>query len=135
MKVRRRMTVLFKVSEVFPISPLELYDAWLDAQTHSEMTGSPTEISAEAVTSFSAGDGYIQGVNLELEPGKRILQRWRTTDFSEDDEDSIVEILLEEAGDGTRLTIIHSNLPEDGMQYQDGWVKWYFTPMKRYFSP
>jgi hypothetical protein len=60
---------------------------WLDSEEHTAMTGFRTEISDEVVTPFSAGDGYIEGVNLELEPGKRILQHWRMTDFREDDED------------------------------------------------
>jgi len=128
------MTILFKVSDVFPVSPQALYSAWLDSEAHSEMTGTKAEIQDQEVTPFSAGDGYIQGVNLELEPGVRILQHWRTRDFSEQDQDSTLEILLTPEGDGTRLTIIHSNLPEDGMQYKQGWVEHYFTPMRVYFS-
>jgi uncharacterized protein YndB with AHSA1/START domain len=107
---------------------------WLDSEEHTAMTGFRTEISDEVVTPFSAGDGYIEGVNLELEPGKRILQHWRTTDFGEDDEDSLLEILFDAVDEGTRITIRHSHLPADGMQYKQGWVDWYFTPMQAYFS-
>jgi hypothetical protein len=38
---------------------------------------------------------------------------------------------LEETG--TRLTLKHTNLPDHGMQYKDGWVEHYFEPMKAYF--
>ena len=128
------MTVSFTVSAIFPIAPDMLYAAWLDAETHSAMTGTHAEITDIEVTPFKAGDGYIEGVNLELEPGKRILQRWRTRDFSDQDQDSTLEILFAPEGEGTRMTIIHSNLPEDGMQYKQGWIDHYFIPMQAYFS-
>tara|TARA_B100000809_G_scaffold246314_1_gene274169 strand:+ start:1124 stop:1261 length:138 start_codon:yes stop_codon:yes gene_type:complete len=38
---------------------------------------------------------------------------------------------LEEAR--TRLTLKHTNLPDHGMQYKDGWVEHYFEPMKTHF--
>ena len=71
---------------------------------------------------------------MELEPNKRILQHWRTSEFEKSDKDSLLEILLEPDGDGTRVTIKHSDLPDHGMQYQQGWIDSYFIPMKEYFE-
>ena len=71
---------------------------------------------------------------IELEYPTRILQKWRTTEFSEDDPDSILEIRFDLEGDQTRITIHHSGLPEHGMQYKQGWVDAYFTPMQDFFS-
>jgi hypothetical protein len=45
-----------------------------------------------------------------------------------------MEILLDPAGDGTKVTIRHSALPEHGMQYKQGWIDSYFLPMKEYFG-
>jgi activator of HSP90 ATPase len=98
------------------------------------MTGSPATASVQLGEEFEAWDGYIQGRNLELEPGKRILQAWRTTDFGPSDEDSLVEIVFEPAAGGTRVTIRHSSLPADGEQYLKGWIDFYFQPMKEYFG-
>ena len=98
------------------------------------MTGSRAEFSSEVGDAFEAWDGYIQGVNMELEPNKRILQHWRTSEFEKSDKDSLLEILLEPDVDGTRVTIKHSNLPDHGMQYQQGWIDSYFIPMKEYFE-
>jgi activator of HSP90 ATPase len=69
-----------------------------------------------------------------LEPYSCILQLWRTSEFEESAPDSFLEIHLEPEGAGTRLTILHSNLPEDGMQYKQGWIDSYFTPMHAYFG-
>lgn len=124
------MKVEFEVSGVVPEPPEEIYRAWLDSEGHSRMTGSPAEAGAEVGDRFSAWDGYISGRNLMLDPGKRIVQAWRTTEFAPADEDSLLEISLEPVSGGTRVTIHHSNLPADGMQYRQGWVDYYFGPMQ-----
>jgi hypothetical protein len=81
-----------------------------------------------------AWDGYITGRNLELVPGERIVQSWRTTEFTEEHEDSIITVTLEEVDDGTLLTLVHSKVPEAHKSYEEGgWEKHYFEPMKSYF--
>jgi activator of HSP90 ATPase len=128
------MSIAFEVSEVFPAPQEVLYSAWLSSEEHSQMTGSLAIVSANVGDSFEAWDGYIQGKNLELERPSRILQSWRTTEFEESDEDSLLEIMFEKDGSGTKITIRHSALPEHGMQYQQGWIDSYFSPMKEYFA-
>jgi len=128
------MTQSFTVSDLIPASPEAIYKAWLDSEGHSNMTGSPARASAQVGETFDAWDGYISGTNRELEPGKRILQAWRTTEFAPSDPDSRVEIIFEAAGGGTKITIHHSDLPEDGDQYLQGWIDYYFQPMKEYFT-
>ena len=44
------------------------------------------------------------------------------------------EILFAPEEDGTRVTIRHSNLPDHGMQYRQGWNDAYLNPMKVYFG-
>ncbi len=69
-----------------------------------------------------------------LEPSSRILQLWRTSEFKDSDEDSLLEVLFESAEYGTKIRIRHTQLPEHGMQYQQGWRDAYLTPMKAYFD-
>jgi activator of HSP90 ATPase len=128
------MSIKFEVSDVIPAPADVIYAAWLDSGEHSRMTGGQARVSAKVGEAFEAWDGYIQGVNLELEFGKRILQNWRTRDFDESDRDSVVEVLLDPEGEETRVTIRHSTLPEHGMQYRQGWIDAYFTPMKEFFG-
>jgi len=125
----------YTLTAVIPASAREIYDAWLDSLAHSEMTGGRANMSAEIGAEFSAWDGYITGRNLELVPGERIVQSWRTTKFPEDHEDSTITVVLEEGDDGTLLTLSHSNVPEGHLGYeQGGWQKSYFEPMIAYFS-
>ena len=128
------MKIEFEVSEFIPATPEEIYHAWLNSDEHSNMTGSPAKASEVVGEAFEAWDGYINGTNLALEPPSRILQKWRTTEFSETDEGSLLEILLQSQEEGTLITIRHTRLPDHGMQYQQGWIDAYFQPMKEYFG-
>jgi len=125
----------FKLSVTLKASAREVYDAWLSTDGHTKMTGSAANVEGRIGGAFSAWDGYIFGKTLELEAPRRIVQAWRTTEFPEDAPDSRVEILLEEAKGKTKLTLIHSDMPEDQVEaYQQGWKDFYFTPMKEYFG-
>ena len=128
------MSVEFEISEVFPASPDAVYSAWLDSEGHAAMTGAPAVGSGEVGGEFQAWDGYITGKNLELTPGKLIRQAWRTQEFADSDQDSELEITLVPEGSGTRLTLKHTNLQDDGMHYKQGWTDHYFEPMKAYFQ-
>jgi uncharacterized protein YndB with AHSA1/START domain len=128
------MAIEFVVSTLLPATPEEIYHAWLSSEGHSKMTGSAATVSAEVGGEFDAWDGYIHGKNLELVPHKRIVQSWRTSEFSGDEPDSRIEITLEPAGKLTKLSLHHSGLPPHGGQYETGWVESYFEPMKEYFT-
>ena len=128
------MSVEFEVSGVIPAVPEKVYFAWLDSDEHGRMTGDSARVSAIVGESFEAWGGYIQGKNLELEAGKRILQSWRTSEFEDSEPDSLLEVVFAPEGSATWVTIRHSNLPQNGMQYQQGWIDSYFTPMKEYFA-
>jgi activator of HSP90 ATPase len=128
------MGLNFTVTTLFSATPEELYQAWLDSKMHTDMTGGKAEVSDQVGEGFSAWDGYISGKNLELEHPTRILQAWRTSEFSDVDPDSLLEIRFDQEDDQTRLTINHSVLPEHGMQYKQGWIDSYFTPMKDFFG-
>ncbi|MCR9171395.1 MAG: SRPBCC domain-containing protein [bacterium] len=124
----------FTLKTIINTTPKEVYDAWLNSESHSKMTGGEAEVTDDVGARFTAWDGYIEGTNLELEPNKRIVQSWRTSEFEENDEDSTIEILLNEVDGKTELTLIHTQLSEDGEQYINGWKEHYFEPMKAFFN-
>jgi len=128
------MKVEFEVSDFIPASPDQVYSAWLDSDEHSAMTGGYALITNHIGGIFEAWDGYITGKNLGIVQSNRIFQQWRTSEFEESDEDSLLEILFESEAEGTRIIIRHTNLPEHGMKYEQGWRDSYFSPMKAYFE-
>ncbi|MDA1174031.1 MAG: SRPBCC domain-containing protein [Chloroflexi bacterium] len=128
------MTDSFTVSRVLPATPQQIYEAWLDTDDHSEMTGASATCDPKVVGAFTAWEGYIEGTNVALEPFGRIVQRWRTLKFPDDAPDSLLEIVLEASNGGTIMTINHSEIPEgQGDSYKVGWSDHYFEPMTAHF--
>lgn len=122
-------------SAVFPIPSAQLFHDWLDSLAHSRFTGSPASIQASIDGIFTAWDGYISGRTLQIDPPRRILQSWRTSEFAEQDPDSMLEVLFEDLENGTRLVLNHSGIPEGQAEsYRQGWEEYYFLPMQEYFS-
>jgi activator of HSP90 ATPase len=130
------MAESLRLETTLPASPRRIYEAWLDSKEHAAFSGGIAKINPVVGGKHSASDSYIEGVNLILEPYKRIVQSWRTTEFPEGAADSRLEILLDAVDGGTRLTLIQTNIP-DGQtdQYEGGWRDYYFTPMAEYFAP
>ena len=129
------MPYSYTLTATIPASPEEIYDAWLDSFGHSEMTGSPATMSDQVGAEVSAWEGYITGRNLELVPGERIVQSWRTSEFEEEHGDSVITLTLEPVEGGTLLTLEHSNVPDEQKSYEEGgWEANYFEPMIAYFS-
>ena len=125
----------FELSDVIPTTPKVVYDAWMSSTGHTAMTGSPAIVDPHIGGAFEAWDGYIVGRTLALEPGHRIVQSWRTSEFSEDEADSRIEVVLEPVAEGTRITIRHTDVPDGHPSYElDEWQERYFDPMRRYFS-
>jgi uncharacterized protein YndB with AHSA1/START domain len=129
------MPYTYTLTSILPATPQEIYDAWLDSVAHSAMTGADAAMSDELGAEVSAWNGYITGRNLELVAGERIVQSWRTSKFGDEHEDSIVTLTLEGTDEGTVLTLVHSNVPDEQKNYQQGgWESNYFEPMKAYFA-
>jgi Activator of Hsp90 ATPase homolog 1-like protein len=124
-----------RVSTLVPTAPTTLYFAWLNAERHSAMTGGIAKIAPEVGGNFTAWDGYISGKLVILDLGRRLVMSWRTTDFPREAPDSRVEIHFEALGGSTRVTILHTDIPEgQSEKYREYWNEKYFTPMRTFFS-
>lgn len=124
----------FTITTNIKATAKQIYKSWLSTQRHTKMTGGTAFVSDNIGDKFSAWDGYIKGENLVLEPYKRIVQSWRSTNFEDHEEDSQIEVTLSEAEGETLLTLSHTNVPESGEHYIKGWDEHYFEPMKHYFK-
>jgi len=119
----------------FTASPSEIYDAYLDSRRHARITGQAAKMSKKEGGRFTAGDEYITGYNLELVPGKRIVQSWRASEWPEGAH-SILRLELKKKGKGALLIVDHVGIPDkfrDGVD--EGWYQFYWEPMKAYFGP
>lgn len=129
-------TKTIKQTEFFPSAkPKQIYDAFLNGKKHSDMTGAKATAAANVGGSFTAWDGYISGTNLELEEGKRIVQDWQTTEWPAGAAPSHLEWTFTGKDGGTEVTMVHSNVPASQSEsYRQGWIDYYWTPMKAYFA-
>jgi uncharacterized protein YndB with AHSA1/START domain len=125
----------FRITSMVPGLPERVYAAWLDSGAHTAFTGKTAKIDPSIGGKFVALDGYIHGRTVDLLPGRRIVQTWRTKEFPHSAHDSRLEIQFESAEGATRVTILHSHIPEgQGERYKKAWTDRYFYPMRGYFG-
>lgn len=123
-----------RLSAIIPASPERVYLAWMSSEEHTAFTGAKADMDPVVGGRFHAWDKYIQGLNVELDPGKRFVQMWRTTEFPKGHGDSRLEVQLERVGSSARITVMHSDIPEgQGAKYKSGWETKYFQPLRAYF--
>jgi uncharacterized protein YndB with AHSA1/START domain len=128
------MSETIEVTRVIPAKPERIFNAWLSADEHGLMTSSSATYN-DTTGEFTAWDGYISGRTLEKDAARRIVQSWRTTEFPEGAPDSKLEVRLEEVDEGTKVTLVQTEVPDgQGESYEVGWSDHYFDPMTDYFQ-
>lgn len=124
-----------KQKVIIPASPKEVYEAYVDPKKHSKFTGSKATGKPVVGGKFTTWDGYAFGKYVELEDGKRVVQEWSSTDFPAGYGPSRLELCFNKVPEGTELVMVHSDVPEEQAQdTAEGWVEWYWNPLKEYFS-
>ena len=117
----------------FVASPARVFDAYLDSRRQSRITGLPARMSRRPGARFESGGGYIHGVNVEILPGRRIVQAWRGDDWPEGAY-SILRLEFRKQGTGTRLLVDHRGIPESATRgVARGWHEHFWRPMQRHF--
>jgi activator of HSP90 ATPase len=117
------------------VKPVQVYDALVSPKKHAAFTGAAATGVARPGGEFTAWDGYITGKYVELDPPRRILQEWRTTEWPQGSPPSLVEWTFAVQGDDTEVTLSHSEVPASQAEsYRQGWIDYYWTPLKKYFA-
>ena len=118
----------------FNATPHEVYEVLMDSKKHSAFTEAEAKISKKVGGKFSAYDSYIEGKNMQLMPGKKIVQEWRGSDWPEK-HFSIATFELKQIKSGTKLIFTQTRVPD--MQYKGiskGWKEHYWAKMKKMFG-
>lgn len=112
-----------------------IYDALTSEQHFSGFTGgAPSEIDATAGGAFTCFGGMITGRNIELVPGRRVVQAWRVKNWPEGAY-SIVRFELEATGTSTQLVFDQSGHPALAKEeLEGGWHKMYWDPLRTYLA-
>jgi uncharacterized protein YndB with AHSA1/START domain len=124
-----------KQTTLIDASPLEVYEAYVNPKKHAAFTGQGATGTPRVGSKFTAGDGYITGKYLKLEKGKRIVHEWTTTEWPAGYPPSLLELTFQEKGKKTELTMVHSRVPAEQVDYYaQGWKDFYWEPLKKYFA-
>ena len=83
-------------------------------------------------TLFSLWSGEITGKNIEIDPGQKLVQEWRSGDWKEDTISTVTFTLTEKDG-YVEVTLVHEGIPEVAIpSIDDGWDAYYMEPLKAY---
>jgi activator of HSP90 ATPase len=111
----------------FTTSPDKIYQLLLDGGQFSAMTGAPAQIPRDAGGAFSLFGGVIVGRNIELVPGRRIVQAWEPGVYS------LVKFELVPRGHGTHLVLDQTGFPDGEFHSLSiGWPSHCWQPMKKF---
>ena len=95
----------------FAVPPQRVYEALVTGKEFQAFSGMTATINSVVGGAFTLFDGHIVGRNVELDPGKRVVQAWRTVDWPKGIY-SIARFELEARGTGTHLTFDQTGFPE-----------------------
>jgi uncharacterized protein YndB with AHSA1/START domain len=122
----------FKNYYIIGASPEEVYIALTNPATLQLWTGEPAIMSTEPGSEFSLWEGSIAGKNISFEPGKKIVQEWY---FGDQEEASVVTIILHSHKQGTSAELRHSNIPDEAYtEIIDGWNEVYFDSLIDFYE-
>ncbi|HEY2462075.1 MAG TPA: SRPBCC domain-containing protein [Candidatus Acidoferrum sp.] len=118
----------------FPGAPQRIYDALLDSGQFSSLTGMKAEINREAGGAFTAFGGLVMGRNIELVPGKRIVQAWRPGNW-DPGVYSLVKFELKAGKTHTLVVLDHTGFPEGSFRHlNSGWYSHYWEPLAKFLA-
>lgn len=116
-------------------TPKEVYDALINSTKHSKFTSAPAKIGSKPGSAFTCYANYISGITLELEPGRRVVQAWRSRNWPAG-HFSIVTFALSLNGKGqTELHFTQIGVPaDDYAEKNKGWRTHYWEPLKKFLE-
>ncbi|HSY18106.1 MAG TPA: SRPBCC family protein [Candidatus Acidoferrales bacterium] len=116
-------------------TPKAVYTALMNEKKHSKFTGAPAKIPAKAGAAFSCYDGYITGYNLELKPGKHIVQAWRSQDWPAGHYSIVTFALAKKSGGRAQLRFTQIGVPAGDYRAKNkGWRTHYWQPLKKFLE-
>jgi activator of HSP90 ATPase len=129
------MTKTLRQTVTLGASPKQVYAALIQEKRHSMFTGEKAVISPKVGGAFSCYGGYLRGFNIDLVPGKRIVQAWRGKEWPAGVFSIVTFALARSAGGRTRLTLTHVGVPASSYNgINKGWRSFYWAPLKAYLK-
>jgi activator of HSP90 ATPase len=129
------MTKVIRSAVTIRATPRQVYEALMDEKRHAKFTGAKASISRKAGGAFTCYGSHLSGFNVDLVPGKRVVQAWRSSGWPAG-VFSIATFALSRAGGGrTRIRFTQVGVPASSrMHISAGWRTYYWKPLKAYLE-
>ena len=98
-------------------TPEEVFLALTNPLTIHLWSGEEAKMSIEMGSEFSFFNGDIVGINLGFEENKQIRQQW----FFDQEEPSVVDLILHPKKKYTSLELRHANIPDEEYDKITNW--------------
>ena len=119
----------------FNAPPATVYDLLADSKKHSAVTGRKATISRKIGGPFSVSGNDVSGINVDLVPGRRIVQAWRHRRFPEGIFSMAAVTLTPTTDGGTELVLTHRGVPKDLIPETElAWREQYWSRIKAYLA-
>jgi uncharacterized protein YndB with AHSA1/START domain len=129
------MTKTIKQTVTIGATPKQVYEALVNEKKHARFTGAKAVISRKVGGAFACYGKYLGGFHLDLVPGKRIVQAWRSNDWPKGTFSIATFALSRAKGGNTKLTFTHAGVPKSSAKgITKGWQLYYWKPLKAYLE-
>ena len=119
----------------FKAPPATVYHLLADSEKHTAVTGRKAAISPKIGGRFTAGGNDVSGINVDLVPGRRIVQAWRHRRFPEGVFSMAAVTLTATPDGGTELVLTHRGVPKDLIpETESAWREQYWARIKAHLA-
>lgn len=110
----------------------DVWQALTDPKTIDRWGAGPAKMSEELGFEFSLWGGDVYGKNIEVIPGKKLVQEWFGGKW---DKPSIATFKLISKADETVIDFTQTDVPDaEFSDIEQGWEDYYMGPMKDYLE-
>jgi uncharacterized protein YndB with AHSA1/START domain len=122
-----------RVEILLPALPSQVMQMLTEQKQIEIWSGEETIFEAKEGGKLSLFGGWVNGVVQKVSEDE-LSYTWKTGDWAEDTEASLVSFKLRMEGEQTRVVLSHTNLPnEDEMNaHKSGWYDFFLTPLEDY---
>jgi activator of HSP90 ATPase len=111
----------------------DVYAALTNPVTIELWSGYPAVMEARPGSLFSMWEGDIEGMILEVQENKKIVQEWF---FGEQEERSVATIILVRDFGRTQVMVEHTNIPDEAFDnIATGWTEYIIGAIENFLNP
>lgn len=124
------------MSVTIKASPAEVFSTLVEARKILDWSGQKGRVASRVGGKVALFDGWVKGVVLDCKDKRTLAYTWLTADWPEETKPSVVRYKLAAAKNGTKLTLVHSELPsrKEMLSHKSGWTEFFFDPLRNYFA-